>query len=431
MPRKLFKFDVDALLSNLLLYLILSGYIATVYTAALAAVLVAGLVPYEDPRIIFGPPWWVNIVIIIVVALTLLPARRWLQSRINALIYGQHDDPYTLISKVNQHLQAMTSPQMTLPIVAETIALTLKLPYVAIKTQNTSHPPLQIEFGRQPARAELTALPLMYLDKPMGELQVASRRANEALSGSDLELLRDVSRQIGIALHATQLTADLQASRERLVIAREEERRRLRRDLHDDLAPMLAGLALTASSIADVIPIDPAKAATLANDLNHSIRAAVNNIRRLVYDLRPPTLDELGLVAAIHERAAQFTYSADGLRVTVEADELPPLPAAVEVAAYRIAQEALMNVARHAQAKACHIRLALDDDCLQLEITDDGLGLTEARTPGVGLRSMQERAAELGGACVIEQGLNGGTRVQVRLPILKREADESTAHSNR
>jgi signal transduction histidine kinase len=416
MPRKLIKFDVDALLSNLLLYLILSGYIATVYTAALAAVLVAGLVPYEDPRIIFGPPWWVNIVIIIVVALTLLPVRRWLQSRINALIYGQHDDPYALISKVNQHLQAMTSPQMTLPVVAETIALTLKLPYVAIKTQNTGTS-LQIEFGRQPARAEMTTLPLVYLDKPLGELQVASRRANEALSGSDLELLRDVSRQIGIALHAAQLTAALQASRERLVIAREEERRRLRRDLHDDLAPMLAGLALTASSIADVIPIDPAKAATLANDLNHSIRAAVNNIRRLVYDLRPPTLDELGLVAAIHERAAQFTHSGEGLRVIVEADELPSLPAAVEVAAYRIAQEALMNVARHAQAKACHIRLALDDDCLQLEITDDGLGLTETRTPGVGLRSMQERAAELGGTCVIEAAPDGGTKVMAKLPI--------------
>jgi signal transduction histidine kinase len=244
------------------------------------------------------------------------------------------------------------------------------------------------------------------------------------------------------------------------------------------LAPTLAGLALTASTIGDLIPTDPAKALALTTSLNQSIRAAVGDIRRLVYDLRPPTLDELGLVAAIRERAAQYSNhhsAANRLQVMVEADKsLLPLPAAVEVAAYRITQEALMNVVRHAQARTCRIRLTqakpttnLFDtpfgrraghrmrslplgpqttdrsrwsavggqerltEALQIEVSDDGIGLTEPHSAGVGLRSMKERAAELGGVCTIERGAKGGTRIFVSLPIPREEPDESTSHPYR
>ena len=145
------------------------------------------------------------------------------------------------------------------------------------------------------------------------------------------------------------------------------------------------------------------------------MEAAISDIRRLVYDLRPPALDELGLVAAIHEAAAQ--YATNGLRVNIDAPEsLPPLPAAVEVAAYRITQEALTNVVRHAEARNCRVRLSLGGE-LELEIIDDGVGLPEDRRPGVGLTSMQERAAELGGRCVVEPFAAGGTRVLARLPL--------------
>ncbi len=213
--------------------------------------------------------------------------------------------------------------------------------------------------------------------------------------------------------------ADLRRSREQLVLAREEERRRLRRDLHDELAPTLAALGLSAATVGELIRIDPKEAASANEKLRAAIRATVGDVRRLVYDLRPPALDELGLVEAIRERASRYGVGDEGFRATVEApDKLPPLPAAVEVAAYRIVQEALMNVSRHARASACTVRLACTDDlALTIAVTDDGVGLPDAPEGGVGLSSMRERAAELGGECEIVRTLPSGTRVFARLPL--------------
>lgn len=410
------KFDPDLLLSNLLLYLIFADYIAAVYTLTLSVLMGLEIGLVNDKSIIFSPPWWVNVIVIGIVLITFMPLRRWLQSRINVLIYGEHDDPYTLISQVNQQLQQMVSPQMTLLGLVELIARTLKLPYVRIETLHRDSPH-KVEYGVHLQPLELTSLPLSYLDKITGELHVSARRTNETLSNSDLNLLRDVARQVGVALYAADLTDDLQRARERLVLSREEERRRLRNDLHDDLAPTLASLALTAITAADLIPANPSAATALMKELHTEIRATVANIRRLVYELRPPTLDELGLLVAVCERAAQYSNAPDGFRVTVDAPaELPALPAAVEVAAYRIAQEALENVARHSHARHCTIRLLIHD-AFEIQITDDGTGLPPGIAPGVGLRSMCERAAELGGDCEIQRGANCGTRVLARLPI--------------
>jgi signal transduction histidine kinase len=155
----------------------------------------------------------------------------------------------------------------------------------------------------------------------------------------------------------------------------------------------------------------------------------VGNIRRLVYDLRPPTLDELGLLPAVRERAAQYSNAPDGFHVTVDAPaELPALPAAVEVAAYRIVQEALENVSKHSQAQQCTIRFA-NHNGLEVEITDNGIGLPPNITPGVGLRSMRERAEDLGGSCVIERCMDGGTLILAHLPI--GESNGSIAHPDR
>jgi signal transduction histidine kinase len=228
----------------------------------------------------------------------------------------------------------------------------------------------------------------------------------------------------------------LQASRERLVTAREEERRRLRRDLHDGLGPALAIQSLKVGAARSLLGRQlPGLDGTAAHDvlgadamlaeLEQEIAATLADVRRLVYDLRPPTLDELGLVAAIREAAARYMRAApasgpqpDGLTIHVEAPEvLPPLPAAVEVAAFRITQEALTNVVHHARAHTCRISLRLEDD-LWLEVEDDGQGLPlEPGRTGLGLASMRERAAELGGACQIEAGPGGGTRVTAHLPL--------------
>jgi signal transduction histidine kinase len=222
-----------------------------------------------------------------------------------------------------------------------------------------------------------------------------------------------------VAVHAVRLTADLQSSRERLVATREEERRRLRRDLHDGLGAQLAGLNVQAGTLRRLIPTDPDAADELVVELREELRGAISDIRRLVYDLRPPALDDLGLVEALRQLAERYGSESGQLRVLVEAPEdIPDLPAAVEVAVYRIMQEALTNVVRHARARTCVVRLAVDDDAA-LEIVDDGVGIPAQRSVGVGLSSMHERASELGGSCIVESTRERGTRVLVRLPLAK------------
>jgi signal transduction histidine kinase len=228
-----------------------------------------------------------------------------------------------------------------------------------------------------------------------------------------------------------RLTGELQQSRTQLVSAREEERRRLRRDLHDGLGPQLASLTLKLETARNKLAHDPLADRLLAN-LTAQTQTAVADIRRLVYALRPPALDELGLLSALQEQALQYSQQGQSpLLITCQAPEsLPPLPAAVEVAVYRIAQEALTNVVRHAQADQCHLRLVLDAEAgiLSLEIQDNGCGLSPTHHRGVGLTSMRERAEELGGTWVIEAAATGGTRILVRFPFLPLEGGDSPDH---
>jgi signal transduction histidine kinase len=205
------------------------------------------------------------------------------------------------------------------------------------------------------------------------------------------------------------------------VTAREEERRRLRRDLHDGLGPALASQTLKLDAALDLLEADPAQAVHYLREVKAQSQTTVADIRRLVYELRPPALDELGLVGALRAHV-QSLSSRNGLRVTVDAPEtLPPLSAAVEVAAYRIALEALTNVVKHARARECSIQLTIvawrNKNFLTLEVLDDGLGLAPGASPGVGLASMRERAEELGGICVINNNQPGGLKVLAQLPI--------------
>jgi signal transduction histidine kinase len=261
----------------------------------------------------------------------------------------------------------------------------------------------------------------------VGELVLAPRAPGERFTPADRALLEDLARQAGLAAHAVRLTAnlkrltvDLQRSREHLVTAREEERRRLRRDLHDGLGPQLASLTLKLETARNRLGHDPL-ADTLLSDLTERTQATVADIRRLVYALRPPTLDELGLLAALRELTLQ---SSEQVSIHLDAPNcLPELPAAVEVALYRIAQEALTNVVRHAHARHCDLRLTLDEPAglLTLSIQDDGCGLPPSRNVGVGLVSMRERAEELGGTWTIQQVPTGGTCVLARLPCTRLE----------
>ncbi len=357
-----------------------------------------------------------------VVAVLFAPLRDRLQRAVNHLMYGERDDPYAVISRLGQRLEATLDPRAVLPVVAETVAHALKLPHVAIELKRGEEHETAAEYGRP--GGEPLRLPLVYGTETVGRIVLSPRSPGESFTPADRRLLGDLARQAGVAAHAVRLTNELQRSRERLVTTREEERRRLRRDLHDGLGPALSSAMLKLGAARRLLP-PSSPADDLILEVREDVRATVADVRRLVYDLRPPALDQLGLVPAVCDYAERCTSHGEaGSRVTVEAPEpLPPLPAAVEVAAYRIACEAINNAARHARARSCRVRLALEGAPerlgLVLEISDDGVGLPAERRPGVGLHSMRERAEELGGTCIIESPPEGGARVLVRLPVGK------------
>ncbi len=333
-------------------------------------------------------------------------------------MYGERDDPYAVVSRLGERLEATLAPEAVLPTIVQSVKEALKLPYAAIALRaNGSEPRVAASVGK--AVEKPLRLPLTYQSEPVGELLLGPRAPGETFDPADRRLLEGLARQAGVAAFAVRLTTDLQRSRERLVAAREEERRRLRRDLHDGLGAQLAGLNVQAGTLRRLIGSDPEAADEVVVELREELRGAIADIRRLVYDLRPPALDDLGLLAALHQLAERYGAQGEQLRVVVEAPEdLPHLPAAVEVAVYRIAQEALTNVVRHAQAKSCFVRLAVNES-VTLDIVDDGVGIPAGRSAGVGLSSMHERAAELGGRCVVEKDSEGGTQVLVRLPLPK------------
>lgn len=410
-------YDIDILINRTLVYGILTSCIAGVY---------AFIVGYLGMIFNTGGNLLISLVATGVVAVLFAPLRDWLQRSANRLLYGERDEPYAVLARLGRRLESALVPDAVLPTVVASVKDALKLPYVAVALKRDETFSVAAADGT-PAGDPLV-LPLSFQGEVVGELRVCPRAPGEQWLAAEQQLLADLAHHAGVAVHGVRIMAELQHARERLVLAREEERRRIRRDLHDDVAPSLAALALTAATVGELIPTDPQAAVAAVAKLQAAIRATIGNVRRLVYDLRPPTLDELGLIEAIREQAARYNEApatlAEGearniLRVTLDfPSHLPPLPAAVEVAAYRIIQEGLLNISRHAQAHTCTIRLACPtEQALAVEVIDDGVGLPEHPDAGVGLRSMRERAAELGGVCEIAGAAPRGTRVTAWFPI--------------
>src|SRR5215216_5633152 len=407
-------FDIDVVINRTLVYGALSACVVGIYVLAVVAL---GTVFQARGNLA------ISLLATGLVAVLFQPLRSRLQRSVNRLMYGERDDPYAVISRLGRRLEATLAPEVVLPTLVETIAQALTLPYAAILLKEGEGFRTAATYGSPLGEPE--TLPLVYQREEIGRLVLSPRAPGERFSDADRSLLEDLARQAEVAVHAVTLTTDLQHSRERLVTTREEERRRLRRDLHDSLGAQLAGLNVQAGTLRRLIPRDPDAADELVVELREELRSAITDIRRLVYDLRPPALDDLGLAEALRRLAEHYGSEDEQLSVLVEAPEdLPKLPAAVEVAVYRITQEALVNVARHARARTCVVRLAVNEE-VGLEIFDDGVGIPAERSAGVGLSSMRERATELGGSCAVETAPKGGTQVLVRLPMPKESPKKS------
>jgi signal transduction histidine kinase len=334
--------------------------------------------------------------------------------------FRAHTRPRVALRELGRRLAEAVPDEQVADEVVTVVRQCLAAPYVAVEVGARDVPPVLVAHG-VPTRRVLTYL-MVHRGVQVGRLLVGYDE-DAPIDRPERGLLAELADRAGAAVHRAGLAADLRRTtedlkraREHLVLTRDEERRRMRRDLHDGLAPTLAAAELTSAAAADLVDRDPRAAEQMLERLQHTLRAAIADIRTLVDELHPPAL-ELGLLPALREHV---TGIWPVLAADVEApDSLPPLPAAVEVAAYRICQEALMNVVKHADAHHVLIRVAAADR-LQLEILDDGVGLPRQRTgdsTGVGLGSMRDRAHEVGGRFLVESMPGGGTRVSVSLPL--------------
>jgi two-component system NarL family sensor kinase len=338
-------------------------------------------------------------------ATTFHPLLVVLRGVIDEMLFGDRPDPLDAAARVVDRIG--DDPVLALRAIREALVL----PYASITDGENE----LASSGTVVTNVRRLALQLGGDD--VGEIVVGLRPGDLALSEGDERVLRIVAPLLAQTLRARALADDLQSSRGQAIAAIEEERRRLRRDLHDGLGPTLSGIAFTADAARNTLRDQPDSADELLRSLRSDAVTAVGEIRRLVYDMRPPALDELGLVPALRQRAASVRTS-DGrtMRVDVEAPEsLPELPAAVETAAYRIALEALTNAARHSGSDTADLRIGVLAGRLSVSVCDGG---RNSRTwePGVGISSMRERAAEVGGTLTVTGG-DTGSRVEALLPL--------------
>lgn len=389
-------YDVQLAVNRTVTYVALSAVLAATYALVIGgvgAMLREGRTPWL--------PWAAAGVVAVVFA----PLRDSLQRAANRLTYGAWSAPAEVLAEASRRLAGAPDGRTLLRELTDELVHGLGLEHAEIR-DHADHVLSSSGTVREPAdHLDLTAYGIR-----VGTLAWSGA----ALRRTDRSLLADLAHQMGGVVHAAGLVDQLQAAQERLVLAREQERRRLRRDLHDGLGPSLAGLGFQVDTVRNLLaaghPVDDRLAA-----LRTGLRGTVVEVRRIVEGLRPAALDDLGLFGAVAELGHELA-TGSGLDLTLDLPEgRPLLPAAVEVAAYRITQEALTNVVRHAGAGKCRVAARLTLDALEFEVTDDGRGGAGARA-GVGIGSMRERAGEIGGWLDV-RGLERGTAVTLRLPL--------------
>jgi signal transduction histidine kinase len=434
-------YDIDLLLSRTLVYGVLTTGVVGLY-----ALVVTGLGALLAAR----GSLLISLFATGLIAVLFQPLRVRLQRGVNRLVYGARDEPYTALARLGQRLEATIAPEAVLPTLVQTVAEALRLPYVALAL-DTRHGDREarrrsdsseaaVSFGVLPASLshdQLVSLPLAFQGEAVGQLLLAPRAPGEPFSAADERLLRDLARQAGASVHAVRLTAALEArmaelrrSRERLVTAQEEERRRIQRDLHDGLGPVLASMRFRLEACLAQAPDDAPGLVADLERLDALVGQASTDIRRLVHDLRPPALDQVGLVAALRQHVERVRRET-ALDVRLDVAPLPALAAAAEVTIYRAVQEALVNIHKHARATVATIELGPLGAALLLRVHDDGAGgalVGRHAAGGHGLAGMRERAELIGGTLVVHSAPGAGTTLELYLPIREEANGDQSAN---
>jgi len=397
--------DINAVINRTAVYGVLTLGVGAVYV-----LVAAGFGTVIGERLPVG----LSLMATAIVAVVLVPLRGVLQRVADKAMYGERHDPYRALTGLARQLAGARPPGEVLGGVAETVARSLRLAHARLDVRRGEAFDEIARHG-EAGTGDGHPFDLTHRGELVGRLVVATL-PGETLSRRDTRLLEDLAVHVGGLVHGARLAQDLDRSRAALVTTRADERRRLRRDLHDGLGPGLAGIAFGLGAARNRLRDDPDAADALLERLQAQARGAVGEVRGLVQGLAPVELEEAGLTEAIRAGAARIGFGPpSGCELSVDAGELGPMPAAVELAAYRIVMEALANVARHARATRVWVSLRRPG-ALCLEVADDGDGMPSGFVAGVGVASMRARAAELGGALTIEPRPGGGTTVACHLP---------------
>ncbi len=347
-----------------------------------------------------------------VVAMLVLPLHHLLRRMVNRIVYGQPEDPYVTTSRLSQRLGSAVAPDqvtgVVLPEILAGVVRALQLRHLALAMADGR----TFSFGSPvPDPVEL---PLRHAGRLVGTLRAVP--AHGGLTRSERRALEDVAAQAAVAVHGVLLTGELQRERERVIAAREEERRRLRRELHDGVGTALAAACLQAEAADHLMGEDVEDGRALLRRLGDQLREAVVEVRAVTRNLRPAMLDELGLVGALRELGARS--SGPERPVDVEVGELGEVPAAVEVAAYLVVAELVANACRHSGASRVLVAAARHETELWVQVSDDGRGIDPDAVAGVGLESVRRRVEEVGGRLV--RGTGPGTTIEAWLPVPRR-----------
>jgi signal transduction histidine kinase len=394
---------IDVVVNRAAVYLVMTVVVTTVY------VVVVGYSSLALGARGTGP----ELVATALAALCFEPVRRRVQTGMNRLFYGQRDDPERLIARLDRRLDGAESVESLLAAVAETARNGLRLPFVAATVVGEDGS--EIVVARGSATGPVVTFPVVVGSRGVGSIAAQARASERGLAERDRRALLDYSAHAAPALWAARMTGELLGARARLVAARENERSRLRRDLHDGLGADLGSQAILLDAIRRLVREDPARAERLLLDARERMQAAVTDLRRTLDDLRPAVLDDHGLAAAL--RALVERHAEAAMTIELRVDLAIEPPAAVQTAAYRIVSEAVSNSLRHSGGGLCRIEVRGTAESLQLRVQDDGQGMRSSGTSGVGLRSIRERAAELGGSATTGGGDAGGAVVTAVLPF--------------
>jgi signal transduction histidine kinase len=411
-------YDIDVVINRTVLFGILAAVITAIYVGIVIGVgsLVGG-----------RGNLFLSIVATAVVAVAFQPVQARARHFANRLVYGKRATPYEVLSTFSDHLGEAYSSEDILPRIARMIgeATGAERATVWVRVGPEFRPSAswpEAEERGAPIRSEGSELPafpdgerafaVRHQGELLGALSVLTSR-REPLAETQERLLEDLAGQAGLVLRNVRLIEELRASRQRLVAAQDEERRRLERNIHDGAQQQLVALAVKIRLARTMAGRDVEKAQGLLDQLQGETQDALENLRDLARGIYPPLLADKGLAAALEAQARKVPFP-----VTVEPNGVGRYPAEAEATAYFCVLEALQNAAKYAEASSAVVRLGQSDDYLVFAVADDGLGFDAATTPrGSGLQNMADRLEAIGGSVEVASSPGRGTTITGRIPV--------------